>query len=367
MKRARDSQPLRVVIDCGGTKYTTFASTIQRSSYLGGMVDLDVDLSEIFVDRDPEIFKSLLRLMRQYPHISGLLPRDELECASLLTEADFFGFEGLLDIVKVRSYYNLRVASDDYPELANVVRNPGESHVDFRARITQAQRVHTERCASIDETFRSRDEAHALRGFAEKYGSISDALASGVLPSAFLKPPEAPPDESMKKILQVVPPDQPTWFLVGDMYDSKYGGPGDTEENPCPVMAPMERVLEQPGFVRRVAGHALVEGVRGQRWMEPLVLPDPADHQEWLSHQPQDGRIFLNATDRNGDLTEITGGAGRRMLLASDWLLHAVYNRHSLQGIERTKFWTHVLTTPHPSPPREWGFSNAEDSRSDEV
>lgn len=355
MKRARDSQPQRVVIDCGGTKYTTFASTIQHSSYLGGMADLDVDLSEVFVDRDPEIFKSLLRLMRQYPHISGLLPRDELECASLITEADFFGFDGLLDIVKVRSYYNLRVSSDDYPEPISTRRAAGESHADFRARVDQAKQARKGLCANMDEKFRTKDEAHALQGFTEKYGSIADALDSGLLPGAFLKAPDPPPDESLKKIIQVMPPDAPTWFLVGDMYDQKYGGP-ITAANPNPRMAPMDRVIEQPGFVRRVVGHALVEGARGDRWMEPLVLPNAADHQAWLNMQL--GPIYLNATERDGDLTEVTGGPARRVLLASDWLKHAVYQREELAGsIEDTSFWTHVLHSPQP--PRECGFSNA--------
>ena len=45
---------------------------------------------EVFLDRDPEIFAQLLRLMRQHPHVAGLLPHEPRLCASLIAEADFF-------------------------------------------------------------------------------------------------------------------------------------------------------------------------------------------------------------------------------------------------------------------------------------
>ena len=95
------------MIDVGGTKITTTVQTIQRSSYLSGMVDLEHS-EGIFIDRDPEIFGKVLRLMRQYPHVAGLLPRDPQMCASLIAEADFLGYDELLSHVKVKTYYNTR-------------------------------------------------------------------------------------------------------------------------------------------------------------------------------------------------------------------------------------------------------------------
>ena len=90
MKRARPPTGghQRVVIDVGGLKLSTTVATIQRSSYLNGMVELaaweeDADhCEEIFLDRDPEIFGLLLRLMRQFPRIAGLVPHDPCLCAS---------------------------------------------------------------------------------------------------------------------------------------------------------------------------------------------------------------------------------------------------------------------------------------------
>lgn len=138
LKRARaDGQ--RVLIDVGGTQLSTTLSTIERSSYLLGMVDLSSweqdpgappsetralpgsmrsrptpiaaasrtgHSATIFLDRDPEIFGQLLRLMRQAPHVAGLLPEDPRLCASLIAEADFFGYGALIDHVKVRAHHH---------------------------------------------------------------------------------------------------------------------------------------------------------------------------------------------------------------------------------------------------------------------
>ena len=60
----------RVLIDVGGTKITTTVATIERSSYLFGMIDSacweeDADhVAEIFLDRDPDAFRVLLSCLR---------------------------------------------------------------------------------------------------------------------------------------------------------------------------------------------------------------------------------------------------------------------------------------------------------------
>ena len=212
MKRARSAATQRVVIDVGGTKLTTTTATIQRSSYLAGMVDLDAWASdvdhceEIFLDRDPEIFACVLRLMRQQPHIAGLLPHEPQLCASVIAEADFFGFEALLSHVKVQAYYNSREPADDYPKIALAKRaGPNETFRQQSERYSAARKAKTERCAEINAFFEEKNEKHALLRFDSIYGDIGDALRSGVLPAYFLARKPPPMSELSKKILQVLP------------------------------------------------------------------------------------------------------------------------------------------------------------------
>ena len=60
-------------------------------------------MPELFLDRDPTLFGTLLRLMRATPVFGGQLPKDDhVLCAAILAEADYLGFEALLTHVKVR-------------------------------------------------------------------------------------------------------------------------------------------------------------------------------------------------------------------------------------------------------------------------
>ena len=353
MKRARPaaSQPTqRVIIDVGGTKLTTTTTTIMRSSYLAGMIDLDAwssdadHCAEIFLDRDPEIFAQLLRLMRQQPHIAGLLPSDPQQCASVITEADFFGFEGLLTHVKVQTYFNSREPKDDHPKYINPAVN-GLSLPERRERRIGAMRQHNRECAQIDALFEANDEAHALSRFDAVYGDVGAALRSGVLPSYFLdrKPPKPQP---VKKLLQVMPVDATTWFLVGLVDDPKYGyNPDDLTR-----MHKMELVVLQPGRVRRVACQALVEDEKGHRWLEPMVNLSATDLEELMNDEQlnfEDGLWYGNNIVVDTGLTSFTGGPARRTILASDWM-------EMVPSMPLDKLWTHLLMAE--TPPREFGF-----------
>jgi len=284
MKRAREPTAAvkRVVIDVGGTKLTTTTDTIVRSSYLAGMVDLDAFASdashcaEIFLDRDPEIFACVLRLMRQQPHIAGLVPHEPLLCASVIAEADFLGFEALLNHVKALAYYNSREPWEDHPTHDRPARLENEPFAEHRRRIHDAQEAHKLQCEEIDRLFEAKDDAHALRRFDEVYGDVGAALRSGVLPAYFLerKPPKPEPT---KKVIQLTPVQGATWLLVGYIYDAKYG-----HVNDYGPMDSFDAVVAQPAVVRRVACQALVENERGRRWLEPMINLSPRDLEQLL-------------------------------------------------------------------------------------
>ena len=367
MKRAREREPdnvsaQRVAIDVGGTKFLTTVSTIVRSTYLAGMVDVaaweddtqQTPVVSIFLDRDPEIFSMLLRLMRQFPHVVGLLPHEPRMCASLLAEADFFGFDALLQHVKAKAYYNSREPKDDYPKPVENQGIDGEAFMDKQRRLLDAKRVRDLACRAIDEKFRKKDEAHAAERFDAVYGSIGNALANGVLPKYFLeaKPLRRPPK---KRIVQLLPVEATTWFLVGDTEDAKYGEIGDYAP-----MLPMEEVLKMPGFVRRVSCYALIEDESGRTWVEAMVHLTASDQKEWMCSLPGDGQgIIYGATLEYGSLEKYTGGSARRTMLVSDWLDKAVVHRVGhLDQIGCQDYWTHLLVAEQP--PEEHFFSRAE-------
>jgi hypothetical protein len=358
MKRSREpsstAQPQRVVINVGGTELTTTIDTIRRSSFLSGLVDLTSaeHAKGIFLDRDPEIFAHLLRLMRQYPHIAGLMPSDPQLCASVIAEADYFGFDSLLAHVKVQAYFNSRDPKDDYPSYEPPVRQEGESWLTFHRRVSAAFDEHRRQCKLVDNLFEANDEGHALSRFDLVYGDIGAALRSGALPRYFLerKPPKPVP---IKKIVQVIPTASPTWFLVGHVNDPKYGF-----RNDYAPMARMESVVAQPARVLRVACQALVEDERGKRWLEPMVHLAPADLAELMCDDREEARHGVEGLwygvnlVADASLSAITGGGARRTMLASDWL----ENMPSLPP--SWLLWTYLLVAEVP--PFECGFETFE-------
>ena len=163
-------------------------------------------------------------------------------------------------------------------------------------------------------------------------------------------PPPVPPPT--KKIVQLMPVDTPCWYLVGDAYEPRFGECGDFVP-----MHPMSQCITQPGLVRRVACHALVEDQHGTRWMEPMLHLTTKDLEEWMGTQPGDGQgLIFGATLDDCSLKKHTGGVARRTLLASDWfekMLVPVLCEEC--GIMETNLWAHVLVAAEP--PAEYGFS----------
>lgn len=350
----------RVVIDVGGTKFSTTVATIERSSYLHGMIDASAwqsdpsHCAEIFLDRDPEIFSQLLRLMRQTPHAAGLIPTEPRACASVIAEADYFGFDPLLVHVKTVAYYNSRDAKEDYPKFERppIPTNPTQAELEaHRNACSLARKDYRQAIAVINKSFADRDEAHAVSKFDEIYGSIGEALAKGVLPHYFFapKPSQLKP---FTKIIQLTPVDATTWFLVGDMDDRRaYPSDDDTPEGSTPIRSvPLTELFSMPAMVRRVACHALVENETGKRWVEPMVHLEPEDQESWMSDQPGDGLIH-NATRGDARLPEHTETGGHRTMLASEWIKKALYDGLASGWIDDESVWSHVLVAD--SPPEE--------------
>ena len=98
----------RVVVNVGGKLFPTFRSTLtMKSTYFSKRLSgrfSDAGDSEIIVDRDHEPFSIILSYLR-----SGVLsvPTDQLTLRLVLIEADFYGIDELVDMVRDKCYCNL--------------------------------------------------------------------------------------------------------------------------------------------------------------------------------------------------------------------------------------------------------------------
>ena len=99
----------RIVVNVGGKFFPTFRSTLtMKSTYfekrLSGRFSDDAGDSEIIVDRDHEPFGVILSYLRSGKLL--ILP-DKLLFSSVLIEADFYGIDELIDMVRDKFYCNL--------------------------------------------------------------------------------------------------------------------------------------------------------------------------------------------------------------------------------------------------------------------
>jgi len=108
MARRSLGTPDRLVLDVGGTKFITSASTLtSNSSYFASLLSdnwigsNNGEDNEIFIDQDPVPFKVLLAYMRR-----GNIKVDDIN-TDVLSLAEFLGMERLLLAVKVRWYCNI--------------------------------------------------------------------------------------------------------------------------------------------------------------------------------------------------------------------------------------------------------------------
>ena len=109
----------RITINVGGKLFPTFRSTLtMKSTYfskrLSGRFSDDAGDSDIIVDRDHEPFSIILSYLR-----SGKLsvPSDQLTLRLVLVEADFYGIDELVDMVRDKCYCNLHhISAGSYDE-----------------------------------------------------------------------------------------------------------------------------------------------------------------------------------------------------------------------------------------------------------
>ena len=371
-KRARTECSFRVVLDVGGAKFPTTRSTVERSSFLMGLIDASAwdaaeeRTEEIFIDRDPEIFALLLRLMRQVPLMAGLLPHDREKFALLLAEADFFGFDVLLDHVKARAFYHTRDVAEDLLPYSTFL--PDNYTAATWAERIAMRNTALEACSlrhkQIRKAFNNKDEAYGCCGFDKLHGSISDALGSGVLPAAYFK--RNYPDPTTR-IVQLLPVQATTWFLIGDAQDDHatvvVGARFPDQDD---AMKPMREIIQRPAIVRRVACHALMENEQRKQWIEPMIYLEPDDLEEWMNDQPHDGSV-VSRDNTMGDSTCLTqtGGSHVRTMRAHTYLEHAK-TMYGCGGLRRfpamggAKWWTHLLVAEQK--PDEFGVSRSDDN-----
>ena len=370
-KRPRESSgggPHRVILNVGGTTFHTTKQSVERSTYLAGLIDTsawdaDADhVAELFVDRDPEVFALLLRLMRTVPLVAGLLPHDKERFAALLAEADFFGFDAMLEHVKGKSFYNVRsFEAEDRTQVGSIydsdirAAHTAATAEERREAILAARVKARDKRVALQTTFSLKDEAYGSRRFDVLHGSIGDALASGLLPNAYLSPPK-----QAVRILQLLPVEATTWFLIGDAQDDyatvvqgARSGPGGGDDK----MKPMKEIVERPFIVRRVACHALLENEQGKQWMEPMLYVGADDLQEWMNHQPFDGDIVSRDNTMNDPACTVqTGGLHLRTMLASKYmeLAKQMHLAHNYNGAPELfdqlsgDWWTHLLVAELP-------------------
>ena len=138
-QRTKEVKDNRIVVNVGGKLFPTFRSTLtMQSTYfekrLSGRFSDDAGDSEIIVDRDHEPFSIILSYLR-----SGKLSvlSDQLTLRLVLIEADFYGIDELVDMVRDKCYCNLNhiVASNfdesssaqcllEFPTYEHIINHP---------------------------------------------------------------------------------------------------------------------------------------------------------------------------------------------------------------------------------------------------
>jgi hypothetical protein len=235
----------------------------------------------------------------------------------------------------------------------------------------------------------SLSDSEAALAFNDKFGSIEQALNAGVLPSQYFETSEPVRGEQLDNatITQLLPVQESTYFLIGDVFDNRYVSdrrPPSEVDDDIDEMLPMSSWIQEPALVRRVECYALMEaGYIGQptkkpkRWIEPVLHLTTEDQQSLMN-------LSAGATlDRHGSLSQcntfgaLSSGA-ERTLPASRYLQimtdagfsdgrfnlfprSITYDTVNLGEdgadlvIGAHNLWTHLMVTD--SPPTECGFS----------
>ena len=344
------------------------------------------------------------------PVFGGQLPKDDMAlCAALLAEADFFGVEALLQHVKVRAFRNsclpsenpsqwkdakycrpasveewlcavleLCLGASNDPFSTTVKQNLAAAGVQHVWQLHRLERLSAIEWMHIGLTAPSvaicvdacraieYDELDAVRAFDDEHQSIVNALDSGFLPRSYFERPMPKAEDHAPTIVQLLPLETTTYFLVGDMFDNRYVNstrPPTSADDGVDVMQPMQSWVHEPAMVRRVACYALMERTcqsdgRSKRWIEPVLHLATTD-QETMMNQHNAGTIHRHTALK--DPTHIASGlsgSGERTLPASCFI-DVLFSSPSMLNarVRKSELWTHLLVSPI-SPP-ECGFSRA--------
>lgn len=155
----------RVVLDVGGSRFVSSASTLQgASSYFAALLtrwDASNDNEPLFIDADVDAFQPLLSYMRL--GTVKLAQQDEDLSVRILLLAEYLGMDALLSHVKAKAYANM------HPQ-------------------------------------RKEDAASRSDAFDAEVGTLQEAIDKGVLPARYFAPaPAAQPTPPGRKILTIIP------------------------------------------------------------------------------------------------------------------------------------------------------------------
>jgi hypothetical protein len=93
-------------LNVGGVYYATHRSTLANSSstFFSALARAHPDDTEVFVDRDPSLFRHVLNWLRGVRH----LPEDDMALRELEWEADYYCMRDLSDaIARTRERYSM--------------------------------------------------------------------------------------------------------------------------------------------------------------------------------------------------------------------------------------------------------------------
>lgn len=115
----RSEESCVVRLNVGGVEFSTYQSTLMKSPLLEMLFRHERGTDEVvFVDRDPELFKYVLRWLRS----SHVIPKSESHAFELMIEAEYYGItemvtylQGNMDCIRRRDLsYQLYLLSSKH-------------------------------------------------------------------------------------------------------------------------------------------------------------------------------------------------------------------------------------------------------------
>lgn len=235
-------KPDRVVLDVGGTTFTTSKNTLTMNSAYFQRIFGDNWTSDddYFLDRDPATFALLLTYMRS--GVVELPEHDESLARRVLLEAQFLGVDGFLSAIKAQAYRNL--AAEDW----------------------------------------DGSDADAATNFDAEHGGLEDALRAGLLPARFygrMPPPPAPPAAPERKVVQIMPASHEV--KIRHYEDGRW----QTSTLPVVSLALVEnpKPLPDASGVDRYELDAFVSSA--DRWGEVTLATEAFERVRWIDLMPK--------------------------------------------------------------------------------